>query len=335
MATPILKAALETPAWNRLSILVRAHLAPVLADGPWSEHLVVASDSREELELLRRLRADAVLLLTNSFGAAVRARLARVPLRAGAALSGRARLLTHSVVPPRRDGRRMPIPTAHLLRDVAALVGIRPVDLHPHLGVRDEWVNLQRAELSELGLAHEEDFILCCPGAAFGAAKLWPPESFAAALDALHNERGWRSVITGGPGEEALVDGVAASCRHDAISLSRAPRDLERLKALVRESRLLLVGDSGPRWYAAAFDVPCVTVMGPNFPELTATSLELCRVVRRDDLECSPCLNRSCPLEHHRCMRELAPGAVIAAARELLARVDARVQAPAEKLLAR
>ena len=91
-----------------------------------------------------------------------------------------------------------------------------------------------------------------------------------------------------------------------------------RRKPLVAESKLLLVGDSGPRWYAAAFDVPCVSLMGPNYPELTATSLEHCRVLRVEGLECSPCLRRVCPLGHHRCMRDLAPEHAVRAAEELL-----------------
>ena len=62
--------------------------------------------------------------------------------------------------------------------------------------------------------------------------------------------------------------------------------------------------------------------MGPNFPELTASSLEWCEVVRREDLECAPCLERRCPLGHHRCLRELDPGLVVAAARRVLEYAD-------------
>lgn len=327
MATPILEAARADPRFSEVRVFVRKHLVGVLADGPCA-HLVepLVSDADEvraygaaEPATPRAFGADAVLLLTNSFGAALRAWRAGVPIRAGVALSGRRALLTHSFVPPTRDGRRVPIPTAHLLRDAAGLLGILVPDLHPRLGVREDLVADARAMLERLGVDLARGYVLCCPGAAFGAAKLWPPERFAEVLDALYLERGWRGVVTGGPGEEALVGAVAAASRRDAISLAREPRDLQRLKALVKGAQLLLVGDSGPRWYAAAFDVPTVSVMGPNFPELTATSLEHARILRVEGLECSPCLERACPLGHHRCMRDLSTDRVLAAALELVA----------------
>ena len=116
------------------------------------------------------------------------------------------------------------------------------------------------------------------------------------------------------------MQAVASACRTPVVDFSRAPRDLGKLKALVAESALLLTSDSGPRWFAAAFDVPCVTVMGPNFPALTASSLERCEVVRVEGLECAPCLERVCPLGHHRCMEALEPERAVAAAERLLAR---------------
>jgi heptosyltransferase-2 len=317
MATPVLEAAVSDERFERVTIAVRAPLERVLADGPCAPHVSV-TPRRGEASAWRILAPDAVLLLTSSFAAAARAFRARVPLRAGAALSGRGALLTHKVVPPARDGRRVPIPTAHLLRDVAGLLGIRVPTLHPRLAFREELARDVRASLERRGLARGEPYVLCAPAAAFGAAKLWPPEHFARALDLLHERFGWRAVITGGPGEEPQMRAVRAATRHGALCLDEEPRDLERLKPLVAGAQLLLVGDSGPRWYAAAFDVPCVSVMGPNFPELTASSLERCRVLRVEGLECAPCLERTCPLGHHRCMRELAPERALEAATELV-----------------
>jgi heptosyltransferase-2 len=320
MATPLLEAALATERWREVKIVLRAHLAGVLADGPCQGHLVPIRSDVEEVQAYRKIAADALLLLTNSFGSAWRAWRARLPLRAGTDLSGRRILLTHAASAPTRAGRRLPTPTADLQRDAAAQVSVFASSVHPRLYVRDEVRAAQRGMLERLGLKSAAAYVLCCPGAAFGAAKLWPPDRFAAVLDELHGLRGWRAVVTGGPGEEALVDAVACACVHPAISLANEARDLEGLKALVAGAKLLLVGDSGPRWIAAAFDVPCVSVLGPNFPEVTATSLDLAAIVRVEGLECSPCLRKRCPLGHHRCMRDLDPERVLASALEVLGR---------------
>lgn len=318
MATPVLEAAARSEHWEKVHFLMRRPLMGLLADSPWAERIIGLESSKDECAHYRVLEADAVLLLSNSLGAAWRAWRARVPIRAGSALSSRRWLLTHKFVPPTRAGRRIPVPTAHLHRDAAGLVGLDLPTLHPRLWVREELCVQVRAELERAGLEPGEEYVLCCPGAAFGAAKLWPPERFARVLDVLYERHGWRGVIGGGPGEEPLMRSVRESCRHAAIDLSDSPRDLERLKAQVKGSRLLVVGDSGPRWVAAAFDVPCVSVMGPNFPELTATSLEHCRVVRLEGLECSPCIQRTCPLKHHRCMNDLPVARVLEACDDVL-----------------
>jgi len=322
MATPLFEAAVRDPRFERVTIVLREHLVPLLAGGPCAEHVHSLARGRSEVEHYRALAPDAVALLTNSLGAAWRAFRARIPLRAGAALGGRGALLTHRVVPPTRGGRRAPIPTAHLLADVMGLLGVLPRDLHPRLHVRAEARRTARARLAELGLAAEARFVLCTPSAAFGAAKMWPARHHARALELLHERFGLSAIVTGAPGEEPVMQAVARACRTPVIELSAVPRDLELLKALVAEAVLLLTSDSGPRWFAAAFDVPCVTVMGPNFPELTASSLEHCEVVRVADLECAPCLERVCPLGHHRCMEELAPERAVAAAARLLGRFE-------------
>jgi lipopolysaccharide heptosyltransferase II len=322
MATPLLEAAVADARFGRVTILVRAHLVPLLAGGPCEARVSALARGESEAERYRSLAPDGAVLLSNSLGAAWRAFRARVPLRAGAALGGRAWLLTHRVVPPTRGGRRVPIPTAHLLADVMGLVGVLPEDLRPRLHVTAEARRAARARLEALGLEAGARYALCTPSAAFGAAKMWPARHHARALELLYERHGLRAVVTGAPGEEAVMQAVARACRTPVLDLSGEARDLELLKALVAEAALLLSSDSGPRWFAAAFGVPCVTVMGPNFPELTASSLERCEVVRlgsADGLECAPCLERVCPLGHHRCMEALEPERAVAAAARLLA----------------
>lgn len=318
MASPVLAAAASDPRFGKLSILVRAHLAPFLLDEPYERAVVPIERRADELALLRSLAPDAVLLLPNSLGAAWRAWRARVPVRAGVALSGRRFLLTHAALPPSRDGRRLPAPTVHLHADAAGLLGIEVASRRARLHVRAERRDAARAELESMGLARDERFVLCSPGAAFGAAKLWPAERFAAVLDALFEARGLRAVVNGGRGEEELMDAVARASASGAISLASRPRELAGLKALVAESELVVVGDSGPRFVADALGVPYVSVVGPTFVELTTPSLAGGRALRVEGLECAPCLERRCPLGHHRCMRELEVEPVVRAALSLL-----------------
>jgi heptosyltransferase-2 len=63
--------------------------------------------------------------------------------------------------------------------------------------------------------------------------------------------------------------------------------------------------DSGPRFLAIAFGKPVVSLFGPTDPAATATRypLETCLSL---SLDCQPCMARTCPLVHHRCMRDLS-----------------------------
>jgi heptosyltransferase-2 len=93
---------------------------------------------------------------------------------------------------------------------------------------------------------------------------------------------------------------------------------LGELKSLIRRGDLLICNDAGPRHFAKAFGVPVVTVFGPTHPDWTATRYPWERIVRVE-LDCSPCQERTCPLGHLNCMKDVGVDVVYAACRELLA----------------
>jgi heptosyltransferase-2 len=314
MATPVFHAALLGKGADGLRIIIRSHLAPLLSGGPLEALLFPIRTDREELEAYRQLAPQSVLVLSSSLGAAMRAWRARVPVRAGMASSGRQVFLTHAYRPRTDYLRRIAEPTAQAQRNAAKLLGIEVSVPQPVLHVRGEDHEAVRSQLSPLA---GRPYMVVFPGAAGGRSKLWPARNFAAATKSLSEAHGLAVVVGGGPGEEPLMSEVAAALT-GALNLATAQRSLHTLKALVAGARLVLVGDSGPRWVAAAFGVPCVSVMGPNLPELTATSLERARIVRRSDLPCAPCMERECPLGHHACLSALPPDAAVAAANELL-----------------
>jgi heptosyltransferase-2 len=79
----------------------------------------------------------------------------------------------------------------------------------------------------------------------------------------------------------------------------------------------LVTTDSGPRFFGAAFGRPVVTLFGPTDPARTKLPYEreTCLSLA---LECQPCMKHTCPLVHHKCMRDLTVETVHDAVRRAL-----------------
>jgi heptosyltransferase-2 len=160
--------------------------------------------------------------------------------------------------------------------------------------------------------------VAIAPGARW-ATKRWPAERFAAVGDALAAD-GCRVVLCGGPGDrEAFAAYRAAARAPVAADLSGLPVDA--LAAAIARVQLLVACDSGPVHLATATGTPALALFGPTSavrwgPPPPGRALSL-------SLPCAPCSNHGgevCPEGHHRCLGELAPAAVLAAAREMLRR---------------
>ncbi|MDF1746346.1 MAG: glycosyltransferase family 9 protein, partial [Gimesia sp.] len=87
-------------------------------------------------------------------------------------------------------------------------------------------------------------------------------------------------------------------------SLAAEPLHLGLTKAAIQHSELLVTTDSGPRHFAAPFQIPVVTLFGPTHILWSETFYDRGLHLQLD-LDCGPCQQRICPLGHHRCMKEL------------------------------
>jgi heptosyltransferase-1 len=99
------------------------------------------------------------------------------------------------------------------------------------------------------------------PGAGWGA-KRWPAERYGEVARRLA-ERGVRSILNYGPGEEELVRGAESASGGTARAMSCT---ITELIALTRRARLFVGGDTGPLHLAAALRVPVVAIYGPTDP---------------------------------------------------------------------
>jgi heptosyltransferase-2 len=164
----------------------------------------------------------------------------------------------------------------------------------------------------------EPPIVAIGPGARW-ETKRWPAERFAAVADALA-VGGVRIVLCGGPSDRDAFAAFRAAARAPvAADLSFLP--LDALAAALARVQLLVACDSGPVHLATAVGTPALALFGPTStarwgPPPPGRALAL-------GLACSPCSNHGgnyCPEGHHRCLGDLAPEAVVAAAREMLRR---------------
>lgn len=323
MSTPALRAIKRAHAGAELVCVGRDFQADLIEGLPFVDRYLVAP--REGVRgswpwsrALRRERFDWAFLFGESERVALAPALARIPVRVGYGRGWlRRRLLTHFLERPRGDdGRPLAYSMIERYLEVTRHVGIPDAGTEMETPVSDAARASVRERLAAHGIGDDERIVTIIAGASFGAAKMWPPEQFAAACDALHERRGLRAVLAPGPGEESIGDAVARHSRHGIAVMLDPVFRLAQTAALLERSDLALSNDTGPRSIAVALGLPVVVPIGPTEDGHTRHHLERQRVLI-EDVDCRPCRLRTCPIDH-RCMTRITPERMVAAAEELL-----------------
>lgn len=334
MATPALRALRKHfGPQARIVGVGRPYMADVLAGTPWLDELLPYDPrgkdrSRGSWPLVRRLRAeriDLAVLLPNSFRTALLAHLGGAKQRVGYVRYLRGPLLTTKLLPPRAGRKHVPCPMVDYYLALACAVGCP--EESPRLELATSAADEAAADRAwrRLGLGSPERAIAMNSSGAFGAAKLWPVEHFAALAARLAKEADYDVLVVCGPSERPAAERIVQLAAHPrVVSLAEEPLGLGLTKACIRRSRLLVTTDSGPRHFAVAFGVPVVGLYGPT-PPLWGENATAQAVHLQVDLDCLGCHRRTCPLGHHRCMRDLSMEQVYRAVREQLARPLRRV----------
>jgi heptosyltransferase-2 len=327
MATPALRALREHFPGSDVIGVLKPYVAGVLEGSPWLDRYLFLDKRGPWCQrwpavaaCLRRGRVDLAVLFPNTFRSALVAWLAGCRRRVGYARHGRSVLLTDRLEPVCDGrGRLLPSPILDAYNRLVEHVGCPPPGYRMELFTTPADEQAADAIWQRTRLNRYPEVVCLNPGAAFGAAKHWPAEYFAAVARDLADRRGSGVLVLCGPGERDLARLIVSLAGRPAVSsLADSPVSLGLTKACVRRADLLITTDSGPRHFAAAFDRPVVTLYGPTHIAWTETyhrkAIDLQKKV-----PCGPCQLRVCPLDH-RCMTELRPEEVVDAAEDLLRR---------------
>ncbi|MDY0039771.1 MAG: lipopolysaccharide heptosyltransferase II [Desulforhabdus sp.] len=257
---------------------------------------------------LRKAGFDLAILFQNAIEAAIMTWLARIPNRIGYRTDGRAMLLSHGIPISQRE-RRLHHTDYYL--HMINRAGIRNAPGQVSLYCTQGEIEWARQKLADRA------WIAINPGAAYGSAKRWLPQRFAATANTMYQELGAHLLLLGGPEDIAIGRQISEMMHTPHMNLI-GKTSIRQLMALLSQCRLLLTNDSGPMHIAAALGTPVVAVFGPTDQTATSPVGTFSRVVRRET-DCAPCLKRHCPTDH-RCMTAIGVEDVMEAVRSLLDR---------------
>lgn len=257
-------------------------------------------------KVLRSAGYDRAYVLPNSWKSALIPWAAKIPVRTGW-LGEQRHILLNDV--RRLDKARYPL----MIERFVALAGEPNVPLlepipKPRFNIAE---GSTAQALAKHGLnGNEKPILALCPGSEFGSSKRWPPEYFADVANAKLAE-GWVVWLFGSPKDAEIANTIQEKTQNRCQNLT-GETSLSEAVDLMSLAKALVTNDSGLMHIAAALDIPQVVPFGSTSPKFTPPLSDKATILSLG-LECAPCFKRECPLQHHRCMRDLSPSMVLAA----------------------
>jgi heptosyltransferase II len=303
-----------------VDMLATSLCAPLTDYMPGVRQAVVADLPRKRLALAeqgalaRRLKREAygtALIMPRTWKSALAPFLAGIAERTG--FVGEARFFLLNDI--RYGERRLP----RMIDQCAALARPPGTELPaawpvPELKVSRGEINAWR---QKRGLGDDNRAVVALAPGAVGPAKRWPSTAYAALARSLVDE-GLAVWVLGGPGEKAL----AAEIVGDTAARDLTGHDLRDAILALAAAAAAVSNDSGLLHVAAALGTPSIGIFGPTSPWHWAPLNPLAATIETTSvLACRPCHKPVCRLVHHRCMRDIAPEAVLAATHRALAGV--------------
>lgn len=172
----------------------------------------------------------------------------------------------------------------------------------------------QQNALTQYNLHHNQPILALCAGAEFGTAKRWLPEHYAATAQ-HYLQQGWQVWLFGSPKDFDVSEQINQQAGGTCVNLCGKTSLADAIDLLSCVDSVV-GNDSGLMHLSAALGRKLVAVYGSTDPKHAPPLSDVARLTSLN-LDCSPCVQRDCPLGHHDCMRKLMPERVIGLLDEL------------------
>ncbi len=259
-----------------------------------------------EAGIWKREKFDLAVLFSNSFRAALVSKLGSARARYGYANEGRSLLLTRAFKKPDWKNTRHEI--YYYLNLVTELERLESgsetsssCEPDIRLPVSETRKAAARETLISAGVDLSKTIIGLGDGSQNSEAKRWPAISFAGLNDRLQGELDASVVLLGSEADIEVSEKVSRNSSNPPVLLS-GKTSLSEAVAVLAGLDIFVSNDMGLAHISSALGTRCVTIFGPTNP-LTTRPLNG-NILRREDVDCSPCMLRDCPIDH-RCMTRI------------------------------
>jgi len=317
MAQSLFKAIMQQNTLSLIDVLAPPWTKPLLERMPEVRNAHVMPIGHGSIQLKKRYEIaqqlkshhyDQAIVLPNSWKSALIPWFAHIPIRTGFCGEFRFGLLNDIRL---LDKKRLP----QMVQRFVALAypalskkeKIKEPILLPKLEIKEAALGGTKQKFS-ISLNPSVPILALCPGAEFGPSKQWPSDYFATVALAKIKS-GFSVWLFGSKNDVEISNDIQAKTNHQCVNFT-GKTSLEEAIDLLSLTTLVLTNDSGLMHIAAALGKPIVALYGSTDPSFTPPLTENVRIERLS-LPCSPCFKRVCPLEHHRCMRDLSPDRII------------------------
>jgi len=156
-----------------------------------------------------------------------------------------------------------------------------------------------KEELKKRGI---EKYYIVHPWAGW-KSKQWDTNNYVELIKKVYQEYKIKAIITWAPHEYIIAKEFLNNCGEAA--LLSFTTSINKMIALIKNSLLVIGGDTGPIHIADALQKPLLALYGPTDPNRTGP-INSKAVSIYHKIECSNCKKRTCPYNHKKCLSSIS-----------------------------
>ncbi len=271
LSTPVFKSIKSSFPSVSISVLVRPYTKDIVTDNPNVDEVIIYDTEGEHrtikglLKLAKEIKDrkfDTALILFLDFRVGLLAYLSKIPKRIGPAAKLAQIFLTDRVVQHRSKVDKHEADYNLELAEYLGAKAIRQSEIY----IPDEitkGVDKLFSKLKTQNSKLKTPIVGIHPGSG-GSARNWRDERYTELANKISDNTGAVIFVTGGPGEDELLDKIVNSIRGNVVKYI-SYGGLKELSAIIKRFNVMVGPSTGPVHIAAAVGTHVVSIYCPIF----------------------------------------------------------------------